>query len=65
MGDAADITTAMIDTTTLGVVPVHQRYHRIGKHRFHYENLDSQFEVDFDVDPYGLVHDYPNLFRRL
>ena len=65
VGHGADITTAMIDTTTLGVVPVRQRYERVAPHRFHYVNHDSEFETDFDVDVYGLVHDYPDLFRRI
>lgn len=64
VGDAADIITARVDTTTLGVVPVRQRYHRIGEHRFHHEDLDAQIQATFDVDVYGLVHDYPDLYRR-
>lgn len=63
-GDAADIITAVVDPTTLGVVPMRQRYHHITDRRFGYTNLDSGFEAEFDVDPYGLVHDYPELFRR-
>jgi hypothetical protein len=65
VGDAADITTAMVDVDTLGIVPVHQRYHRLATNRFAYSNLDSGFETEFEIDPYGLVNDYPDLFRRL
>lgn len=63
-GDAADVTAAMVDVDTLGVVPVHQRYARLAPRRYAYRNLDSGFEVEFDVDEYGLVHDYPDTFRR-
>ncbi|MGK0332714.1 MAG: hypothetical protein ACI89G_002809, partial [Minisyncoccia bacterium] len=65
VGDAADITTAMVDVETLGIVPVHQRYHRLATNRFAYSNLDSGFETEFDIDAYGLVNDYHDLFRRL
>ena len=64
VGDAADITVAVIDTETLGIVPVRQRYPRVAQHRFAYFNLDSGFETEFDIDPYGLVHDYPEHFTR-
>ena len=65
VGDAADINTATVDTDTLGVVPVGQRYHHVAKQRFAYRNLTSGFETEFDVDEYGLVHDYPEHFRRV
>ena len=64
VGDAADITTAMIDVETLGVVPVRQRFHRLGARRYAITNLDTDVHVEFDIDEYGLVHDYPGGFRR-
>lgn len=64
VGDAADIIVATVDTDTLGIVPVRQRYHRVAEHRFAYRNHDSGFETEFDIDPYGLVHDYPGMFTR-
>ena len=43
-----------------------QRYtcHEPGK-RFHYEATDGSFEADITFDDYGLVTDYPGLFRRV
>jgi uncharacterized protein len=65
VGDGADVTAAMVDVDTLGVVPVRQRYFRLALRRFEYTNLDSGYSTEFDVDEYGLVHDYPAEFRRL
>jgi uncharacterized protein len=65
VGDGADVTAAMVDVDTLGVVPVRQRYRRLALRRFEYTNLDSGYSTEFDVDEYGLVHDYPAEFRRL
>jgi uncharacterized protein len=65
VGDGADVTAAMVDADTLGVVPVRQRYRRLALRRFEYTNLDSGYSTEFDVDEYGLVHDYPAEFRRL
>ncbi len=65
VGDAAEVTAAMIDVETLGVVPVQQRYEHHGERRWRYANLTSGFETDFSVDDYGLVQDYPDAFRRM
>ena len=65
VGDTAEITAAMIDVETLGVVPARQRYEHVALQQWHYTNLDSGFEVDLRVDEYGLVHDYPDQYRRL
>jgi hypothetical protein len=64
VGHAADITVAVVDTDTLGIVPVRQRYVRVAPQRFAYANLDTGFKTEFDIDPYGLVHDYPEHFNR-
>ena len=64
VGDAADITVAMVDPDTLGIVPVRQRYHRTSELHYAHADLDSGSETEFDIDPYGLVHDYPELFTR-
>ena len=65
VGSDAEVTVAVVDVETLGVVPVRQRYRCLGTRRFEYSNLDSGFTTAFDVDEYGLVHDYPGEFRRL
>ncbi len=64
VGDAADLKVAVLDVETLGVVPLRQRYHRIALHRFARTDPLTGSEVEFDIDPYGLVQDYPELFTR-
>ncbi len=64
VGDAADVTVATIDVDTLGIVAVRRRYHRIAEHRFACTDLDTGVDVEFDIDPYGLVHDFPGRFIR-
>lgn len=63
--DGAELTVAVVDVETLGVVPVRQRYEHIAPSRWRYTNLDSAFTTEFAVDQYGLVHDYPGEFRRV
>ena len=54
----------MVDVETLELVSTRQRYERLAPRRFRYTNLDSGISTDLDVDEYGLVHDYPDHFRR-
>jgi len=65
VGDDADVTTAMVDVETLGVVPIAQHIERLTPRRFRRTILDSGEIIEFDVDEYGLVHDEPDAYRRL
>jgi uncharacterized protein len=65
VGDHAHVTAALIDTDTLGVVPVSYRYERLTARRFERTNADTGERIGFDVDEYGLVHDEADAFRRL
>lgn len=64
-GDAAEITVALIDVDTLGVIPVRQRYEHLPTGAWRKVHAKTGAALDFKVDAYGLVHDEPNLFRRL
>ena len=64
LGDTAEVRSAVIDVETLGVVPVRQRFRRLQPRRFEYTSSDVLTPVVFDVDEYGLVHDYPDQYRR-
>ncbi len=64
VGHTADITVAHIDVETLDVQPDHQRYTRLGTHRWRFEQLETGFSQEFEVDRHGLVKDYPTLFHR-
>jgi len=65
VGASMEIPVAMIDVETLDVQRVMQRYTRSGSHRWRYENLETGFTADLEVDEFGLVLDYPSEFRRL
>ncbi|MCU1391972.1 MAG: hypothetical protein JWM34_400 [Ilumatobacteraceae bacterium] len=65
VGDTADITVAYVDVETLDVRPDHQRYTRVDTHRWRFEQLETGWHQEFEVDEHGLVRDYPTLFRRV
>ncbi len=65
VGDSADIAVAYVDVETLDVQPDRQRYTRLDTHRWRFEQHATGFTQEFDVDQYGLVRDYPTLFRRV
>ncbi len=64
-GHSAELPVVHVDPATLEARKVMQRYTRIGSHRWRYENTDSGYSVELEVDEFGLVKDYPELFRRL
>jgi uncharacterized protein len=60
------ICVAWISVPDLQLVRANQIYTCIEPGaRFRYENADSDFSADLDVDSDGLVIDYPGLFERL
>jgi uncharacterized protein len=65
VGDSALITVAYVDVETLDVQPDRQRYTRLASHRWLFEQLTTDFAEEIEVDEFGLVRDYPTLFRRL
>ena len=64
-GHAAELPVLRVDPETLGVVPDLQRYTRIGSHHWLCEHVETGFSAELEVDEFGLVLDYPALFRRL
>ncbi len=70
VGEHADVTTAMVDVETLGVVPITRRYRRVAARRYTTRAQPDDATVsdtpplEFDVDEYGLVHDLVAAFRR-
>ncbi len=65
LGDSAEIKVAYVDVDKLEILPVMQRYTRLDTHRWRYESMDSGWTQEFEVDEFGLVRDYPTLFRRV
>ena len=64
-GDGAEIRVALIDPDTLGVIPVRQRYEHVSPGRWRKVHVTTGLASEFAVDDYGLVHDEPDLFRRI
>jgi hypothetical protein len=64
-GDAAEVPVIVVDPETLEARPVLQRYTRLASHSWRYENTETGFAVELEVDEHGLVHDYPGEFRRV
>lgn len=65
VGDAAEIIVATVDVETLDIQPVTQRYSRLDTHRWRLEQTATGESIEFDVDEFGLVIDYPERFRRV
>ncbi len=65
-GQAREFSMLWMPSDTLEPFVDGQRYtcREPGK-RFHYEATDGAFEAEIAFDDYGLVSDYPGLFRRV
>jgi hypothetical protein len=65
-GQAREFAMLWMPSDTLEPFVDGQRYtcREPGK-RFHYEATDGSFEAEISFDEYGLVTDYPGLFRRV
>lgn len=63
-GDSTDLAVIVVDPDTLGARSVRQRYTRLSQHQWRLEQDDSN-DVTFTVDEFGLVVDFPELFRRV
>jgi hypothetical protein len=57
VGDSAEVRTAEIDTELLLVLPVHERYTRLGERRWRKETITSAADpLEWEVDEHGLAH---------
>lgn len=65
-GKAREFSMLWMPTDTLDPIVDGQRYTCLdtGK-RFHYAATDGSFEATIEFDEFGLVTDYPGLFRRV
>jgi hypothetical protein len=63
-GHAAEVPVVVVDTDTLDVSAVTQRYSRVSSHRWRIEHDGPTDPIEFDVDLHGLPLDYPAGFRR-
>ncbi len=60
---AVDIAVAYVEFPSLMPRPVSQRYTRLADRVYRYES--STFRADLPVDDYGLVLDYPGVWKRM
>jgi uncharacterized protein len=47
------------------IKPVRQKYTRLSKNKYKYENVPNDYEAIIEVDELGLVVHYPGLFLRV
>jgi len=64
IGSERQIQVLYIDLLQGRLSVLQQKYMRRDEHLYHYENIPNDFEADIEVDPAGLVIDYPALFVR-
>jgi hypothetical protein len=65
-GEAHEFAMLWMPSDTLDPFVDGQRYTCLEPaKRFHYEATDGTFEATIEFDEYGLVTDYPGLFRRV
>jgi len=63
-GEEYEIQVIYLDLLEQRIVPVTQKYIRLSKTEYHYENVPNDFEANIEVDELGFVANYPSLFVR-
>ena len=61
-GEEQQIRVIYLDMLEGKIKPVHQKYTRLSKTEYQYENVPNDFDAKITVDDFGLVTDYPALF---
>ena len=64
-GGSKEIMVIYIDLPNNQYKPASQRYTNLGNGIYKYENMESGFTVNLEVDKDGLVMDYPGLWHRV
>lgn len=64
-GDTAELPVVAVDPDTLEVRSDVHRYTRVGPNTWRHGRADHGDAIEFEVDEFGLVVDYPALFRRV
>lgn len=66
VGERREFLMAWVFGPDLTIQPQPQAYTRLAEYLYLFENLDgSGFQAELPVDEYGIVKDYPELFRRV
>lgn len=64
VGEKSDIQVVYINVIEDEVTTMKQRYYRVSKRVYHYENMPNDFEADIEIDELGFVVAYQPLFYR-
>lgn len=56
---------AYISVPDLSIEAVEQRYTTLSRGKYRYENLNTGFSAELDFDQFGLIADYPGLFKTI
>lgn len=64
VGDSGDVHTAVIDTEMLLVIPVRERFTRLGERRWRKTMLGADASEEWEVDEHGLALDLEGRFHR-
>ncbi len=64
VGDSGEVHTAVIDSEMLLVIPVHERFTRLGERHWRRTMLSADTSEEWDVDEHGLALDLAGRFWR-
>lgn len=64
VGDSTKVDVARISFPGMEIMPAQQAYARLSERRYRYENVDSGFAAEIEVDDLGLVTCYAGLWER-
>jgi hypothetical protein len=56
---------AYINIPELSVTAVEQRYTKLAGEKYKYQNLSTGFSAELGFDQFGLINDYPGLFKTI
>jgi uncharacterized protein len=65
VGESVELTATWIRFPELTVEPLSQRYTRLSKTTYRYENTDGSFSADLVVDKLGVVETYGEIWARV
>jgi uncharacterized protein len=64
IGNQTELTAVWIQFPKLTMKPLAQRYTRLSKNIYRYENADGSFAADLTVDDLGIVKSYGEIWTR-
>jgi len=64
VGSGRDVRVGWVRFSQLAVERTEQRYTRVSLRRYRFENLDSGYAAELEVDDLGLVLNYPGFWAR-